>query len=366
MSKLSIAVIVLIVPLVCYAQMAAAADPIASPDGKLLPIVSNESLSLTSLPNPRPVVVRAYFEFHDINGINDEAETFDFSGVLTLKWHDPRQAFDPVVEGANERVFSGGFQFNELSPGWYPQVILLNESGLFQKSGVILRIQSDGTSVLTETLNATAKGEYDMRQFPFDKQRLEASFEVLGFDRDEVLLQVEPDTAGFLPSKVRIPQWIISEAKASVQDHTAIYAGSKGISSVFSTSVDAQRNSFFTVRMIIFPLIFIVLLSFSVFWMDRSSIGDRQSVSFIGILTVVSYQIFMSDLMPHISYGTWIHAFLNISFLTMCSTILVNMAVSTLDKKGEIKRGDDIDRRCRWAFPLAYFGLTMVDILVFF
>ena len=89
-------------------------------------------------------------------------------------------------------------------------MVLVNESGLYQKNGVVLRVRPDGTSTLIETLNAAAEAEFDMSRFPFDGHRLEAVFEVLGFDRDEVLLQVESDAASSLASDVRIPQWTIT------------------------------------------------------------------------------------------------------------------------------------------------------------
>ena len=108
--------------------------------------------------------------------------------------------------GVEEKIFQGSYQFNELATGWYPQVVLINESGLYQKNGVVLRVQPDGTSTLIETLNATAKAEFNMSRFPFDGHRLEAVFAVLGFDRDEVVLHVEADAASAFASDVRIPQ----------------------------------------------------------------------------------------------------------------------------------------------------------------
>ena len=103
-----------------------------------------------------PVVVRASFQVRDINDIDDEAETFEFGGVLKLTWHDERQAFDPAEAGVAEKIYQGAYQFNELSPAWFPQVVLVNESGLFEKHGVILRVQPDGTLTLVETVNAAA------------------------------------------------------------------------------------------------------------------------------------------------------------------------------------------------------------------
>jgi len=129
-------------------------------------------------------------------------------------------------------------------------------------------------------------------------------------------------------------------------------------------SVDVERESFYLKRLVIFPLILIVLLSFSVFWMDKSSLGDRVSVSFIGILTGVTYQIVMSDKLPSISYVTLMHGFLNLSFLIMCATVVINLAVGELDKRGKSELADRLDHHCRWGFPLAYFGLTLVMVWV--
>ncbi len=131
------------------------------------------------------------------------------------------------------------------------------------------------------------------------------------------------------------------------------------MSSAFVVSVDVQRESFYMTRLVVIPLVMIVLLSFSVFWMDRSSLGDRLSVSFIGILTGVAYQLMLSEQLPRISYVTLMHAFLTLSFLTMCATVVINVLVGTLDQRGKVELGDRVDRRCRWIFPFTYFGLIL-------
>ena len=360
MSRLITTAIALVAMLVCCARMAAASTTESKPPQT----ASTEAFLLAPPKQTGPVVVRASFQLYDINEINGGAETFELTGVLTLKWHDPRQAFDPAVVGVDEKIFQGGYQFNELATGWYPQVVLVNESGLYQKSGVVLRVQPDGTSTLIETLNAAAESEIDMSRFPFDEHRFDAVFEVLGFDKDEVLLQLESDATRSLASAVRIPQWTVTGVRMSVRDRAASYAGRRGTSSAFVVSVDVQRRPFYIMRLVIFPLIVIVLLSFSVFWMDRSSLGDRLSVSFIGVLTGVAYLLVTNDQLPRISYVTLMHGFLNLSFLAMCATVVINLVVSVLDKRGKLELGDRIDRGCRWWFPVAYFGLLAVMVAV--
>lgn len=221
----------------------------------------------------------------------------------------------------------------------------------------MLRVQPDGTSTLIQTLIASAKTAFDMRRYPFDTHRLEAIFEVLGFGRDEVLLRVEPAVAGSVTSGAQIPEWTIARVAMSVRDRPAYYAGDSGVFATFVVSVDMRRKPFYSSRLVIIPLIVIVLLSFAVFWMDKSSLGDRISVSFIGILTGVTYQIVVNDHLPKIAYFTLMHGFLNLSFFTMCATVVINLVVAALDQRGEIALADRVDYRCRWAFPAAYFGL---------
>ncbi len=339
---------------VCSAGMAA--GPAGGGASGAPPTSSAVSL-LAPPPHAGPVPVRARFDLYDLNEVNDETETFEFTGALTLEWRDPRLAFDPASAGVEEKIFQGNYQFNELATGWYPQVVLANVSGLYQKTGVVLRVRPDGTSTLIETLNAAAETEFDMQRFPFDGQRLQAVFEVVGFGQDEVVLEVEPGDAAPLAGAVRVPQWTVTGATVSVDGRAASLGERRGMVSALVLTISVQRESWFVRRLVVGPLVIIVLLSFSVFWMDRSSLGDRLSVSFIGILTVVAFQMVMSEQLPRIAYVTLIHAFLNISFLTMCATVVVNLVVGRLDQQGRRELGDRIDRLCRWLFPLAYFGL---------
>ena len=324
-------------------------------------------LSLPTPPEGGPVVVRAGFDLRDINRVDDEAEIFEFDGVLVLEWRDERQAFDPEVEGVEEKLYQGAYQFNELSPSWYPQVVLVNESGLYEKHGVLLRVRPDGSLRLVETVNAAAKTDLELRRYPFDRQRLEAVFEVLGFDESEVVLRPMGEGGASTPAAaVRVPQWKLARVTTSSRSYRASHTGRLGVASTFVVSMDVERQSFFMVRLVMVPLLLIVVLSWSVFWMDQSSVGDRVSVSFIGILTVVSYQIVLSEILPRISYLTLMNGFLNMSFFVMCASVVVNLWVGLLDRRGKTAAGDRIDRRCRWIFPMVYVGLLLfIGLLAF-
>jgi len=310
-------------------------------------------------------VVQAGFQLLNINQIEDQSESFEFSGILTLRWKDVRQAFDPALEGVAEKMYLGDYQSNELSPSWYPEVILRNVAGLFDKAGVALRIRPDGTCLLTQSVNAVAKTRLNLRRYPFDRQLLEAEFMVLGFNNKEVVIEPLPMNE-VDPSSIRIPQWDLMAITTIVRDAPASYLGNADSSSIMVLQMEVHRYAMFIMRLVVMPLFLVVVLSWSVFWMDRASLGDRMSVSFVGLLTVVAYQIVLGDILPHISYVTLINGFLNFSFFIMCGTVVANLIVGTYDRAGNQIAGDRLDKICRWAFPLAYgFLLALALTLAF-
>lgn len=322
-----------------------------------------DELLLVPPPGDGPVEVLLDFTLRDLNEIDDEAETFEFTAVLGLGWDDPRQAFDPDEFGAAEKFYHGDFQFNETAPSWYPQLVLVNESGQFEAQGVVLRVRPDGRCWLTTTVNATAEAELDMRRYPFDRQRLEAAFQVLGHDSRELVLV--PGTIRSAEG-VSIPQWHTEGIDASLRESPVLIHGADAAASQLTIGIEVRRESFFLIRLVVIPLALIVTLSWSVFWMDRSSLADRLNISFVGILTAVAYQIVLGDLIPHVSYFTLIHGFLNLSFFVMCAGAAANLFIWNLDKRGDLAAGDRLDRRFRRFFPLVYLTLNLVMLGVAF
>ena len=314
-------------------------------------------------PGDGPVVVKAAFHLSRINAIDDEAESFEFAGTLVLTWQDPRQAFDPAQAGVREKIYQGDNQSYDVNPAWFPQFVLANECGMSLSNTTALRVRPDGTSVLTTMINASAKTNLSMRRYPFDTQHLQAVFEIPGFLRDEVAIMADHATAS---SDLSIDQWHLKGMEAAAPGPEPHPASAMSAPPTFVVTAVVGRDPFFILRLVGLPLALIVILSWSVFWMDRSSLGDRLSVSFIGILTAVAYQIVVGDLLPHVSYITLMHAFLNFSFILMCASVVINLVVASCDKNGREELGDLIDRRCRLLFPLGYLGSILFAVVAVF
>ena len=161
--------------------------------------------------------------------------------------------------------------------------------------------------------------------------------------------------------EVKIPQWRLPQLSNSVVEYQTTYAdGRIAQVNAFKIQLDVERNPWYTLRLVGLPVAIFVLLSWSVFWMDRSSVGDRMDITFLGILTVVAYQIMFSGTLPKISYVTVLGVFMIISFVTMCASVAVNLRVWVLDNRGLIAEGDRLDRRSRYLFPVVYVSSVVI------
>lgn len=63
---------------------------------------SSEPFQLGLPESDGPVAVEIGFRLRKVTEVNEQTETFEFGGVLMLKWRDDRQAFDAAALGVRE------------------------------------------------------------------------------------------------------------------------------------------------------------------------------------------------------------------------------------------------------------------------
>lgn len=326
--------------------------------------------SATSRPpvTDETFVVDAGFLLFDINEIEESKETVEFEGALVLNWQDPREAFDPDAEGVPEKVFKGSYELAEVYDGWWPQVMLANQSGSFNRQGVVLRIEPDGTVWYVEEFDTSAETPMDLRYFPFDSQTLQLHFKFLGYSRDEVRFEPIEDHSKLLPQQgnaIGNAAWSVVGFDVSAGTDPSAIAGPAitGEGSTLRVDIIAERRSGYLLRVVVLPLALIVALSWVIFWMDRESLSNRMDISFIALLTVVAFQIMVEQALPAIPTFTLMSGFLAINYALVAATILVTLRVDQLDRAGRQAEGDRLDRRCRWIFPLLYFVASPLLLL---
>jgi hypothetical protein len=225
----------------------------------------------------------------------------------------------------------------------------------------------DGMVVYAETFFARVETPMDLRRYPFDRQSLEVFFHPFHYQRDEVVLIPNDALAATWNQNLGIAEWAREAVLMSERPIEIEYFDDRLVTmSEFVVTIQLRRRPLHVLVSLLFPLVVLVCLTWSVFWMDEETISNRINISFIGILSVVAYYFVLLEGVPKASYLTLLDVFMIATFLILAAGAIVNIVVDKLNKGDRVEIGDRVDRVCRWAFPVGYAVVTLVLAFGFF
>ena len=313
-----------------------------------------EGTDLLAMPDRAPFPVTAGLFVEDLRDIDAVTDSFRFRGVVRVAWCDPRQAFDPEVAGVEEKTFFGPDAEKVLATSlWSARGFPVNQVDSFQITERIIRV--DHTGQVTAAINVTVRlsSPFDLRRFPFDTQLLRFHIESFTFNEDQVVFVADNSMTGFAEN-FQIPEWTIADVRTHVES-VDVSRSSKPFSRLVLT-IEIDRQSGFYVWKVMLPLLIIVALSWSVFWMPEEKFGIRVRTTATGILTIVAYQFVAGQALPRLGYLTLMDKIMVGSFVLLGVTVLESYLVSRFPEE-ERDKAFRIDRAARWVFPLAYASM---------
>ena len=160
---------------------------------------------------------------------------------------------------------------------------------------------------------------------------------------------------------IQIPGWKVNE----VDHYTYEYLDDDGMpyQGLYVTINIARQSSYYLFK-IILPIIFILVISWSVFWVRGSQLEAKVNVTIVCLLSLIAYNFIIDEDLPKLAYLTFLDSFILLSyFYTGIATIL---CVTSFVQK--LKSGKDlsiIDKKAQWFGPLSYF-LILFAMLIYF
>ena len=290
-----------------------------------------------------------------------------------------RLAYDPAAYGmaadwqpgdyslAPRQIYQGNFAFAELYAGWWPSIVIPNGVGNRQVTEVALGIWPDGRVLYHDTFFVRAEVPMDLRLFPFDRQSLEIFMHPFLYGVNEVVLVPDERLVRTWDQNMGIADW--SRKTVTMAAREISVAKSDGdaeeISEVVVT-IDIERRPLHFMVSLVFPMVLLVSLTWCVFWMDKESLSSRVNITFIGILSVVAYYFVMIEFIPSVSYLTLMDGFIVATFIILSAGVVLATVLEEITQNGRAELGRQVDRVCRWAFPLTYAVTTAMLSLLFF
>lgn len=293
---------------------------------------------------PTQVGVTAWFA--DISKIDSAAQNFAANLFLLLQWKDPSLAHS----GPAPRTYA-------LDQVWHPPCMVTNAGGDLRNTlPDIVEVSPEGMVSYRQRFVGTFNEALNLWRFPFDSEIFTANFVVPGSHPEDVVLVPDPASiAKGLQGAIgrneilTIPDWKVTRLEAGAVPYRLVpgteLAG-------YNISFAASRLRQHYLLKVILPLLLIVLMSFSVYWIDPTLGASQISVAVTSMLTLIAYRFAIGADTPKLPYLTLMDAFILLGTLLVFLSLVEVMITTRLALGNKVDLARDIDRKCRFIFPL--------------
>jgi neurotransmitter-gated ion-channel len=293
----------------------------------------------------------------DISKIDSAEQSFTAEVAVVLRWHDPRLAHT-----------GSGIVRYPLEQIWHPRVTVVNEtSSVSRKFPDYVEVEPDGTVNYRQRYDGAFTQPLRLRSFPFDRQTFHVQLVAVRYRPNEVTFVPDEDwirnglqRAGGIAPSITLPDWTVEKWETK----PLTYALSPGFEySSYTFEFTASRNVQHYILKVILPLVLIVMMSWSVFWIDPNTSNSQISIAVTSMLTLIAYRFAVDSQLPRLPYMTRLDAFFLVSTLLVFFSLIEVLVTTILDNNQQTERAKKIDRYCRVIFP-AIFVIASIAIFV--
>jgi hypothetical protein len=298
---------------------------------------------------PTPVSVFAWIV--DVESVNSAEQEFHANVFVALRWKDPRLAHP------------GPPAHRDLAEVWHPRLQLMNEDELVRRGfPESVEVDSLGNVIYRQRYTGFFSQPLDLRDFPFDRQTLGLYFISVGYREDEIAFMhfrdILPDGVG-MAARLSLPDWTVRGLAVAPQP---VQVGPGIAVPGFSVLVHVSRNPQHYVWMVLVPLLLIVFMSWTVFWIDPTQSGVQIGVATTSMLTLIAYRLPLASEVPRVPYMTRLDTFMLYATVLVFLSLIQVILTSSLARRGQEARARRIDRVSRGIFPLAYLGTLVLTL----
>jgi hypothetical protein len=131
-------------------------------------------------------------------------------------------------------------------------------------------------------------------------------------------------------------------------------------------SVPVTRRTIFHVTKYFLPLLLIVVVGFSVFWIEPDDLNTQVSIGVTCLLAAIAFQYAESSTLPEVAYLTLADRVYVACYLAIVLTLLESVYAHSVVKKGHHPKAMRIERRSRIVFPLALIAAVGLSVALAF
>ena len=285
-----------------------------------------------------PTVISVGVWLMDVTEIDDVSQRVSADLLVYQSWVDSR------LEGLV------GCRFG-LDQVWSPQLAFLNSGRVFPSVPDRVSVGSGGKVQYVQRYQGSLSFPHRLDDFPFDRHVIRISLVPVEYLDHEVTLAVGEKTTG-REQAFTIPDWSFYTPKAQIG--TLPNPQTRVTASQYNFNLPAERRSNYYVWKIIIPLVLIVAMSWTVFWINPAQFGPQIGMSATSMLTLIAFQFASGNILPRLNYFTVLDEFIISSTIIVFLALIQSLSTSYLVSCNRKVLAMKLDWVCRILFPLSF------------
>ncbi len=286
----------------------------------------------------------------DVDTIDGANQSFIANFAVSAQWQDPRMAKD-----------TDSVRMIDVVDIWRPNLQILNQQKLFKTFPDKVEVSPDGTVTYRQRFWGTLSYPMNLKDFPIDNHSLQIRIVSVGRDAEDVEYSISDDRTG-MADVLTVTDWQVLGWDINIEP---IKIGPKlpvlqGVVFEF----EASRLVNFYIIKVLLPLVMIVFMSLIVLFIDPVHVGPKFSIAITAILTLIAYRFLLGNLLPKISYLTYMDYFLFGSmFLVFAVLVETSIVARLMGAKKEVF-AKELDFWSRWVFVVLFILIVVFSFHV--
>ena len=191
-------------------------------------------------------------------------------------------------------------------------------------------------------------------RFPFDEQRLTYNFKVeneIGF-----ITEVFHNSSEVIETNLtnlKNDEWNI---KDGWNGYGHYYLTEFDIRlPLLSVHFDIERKSNYFFFKIMLPIIFLLIVAWSTFWINPKELESRVTVSIVCLLSLIAYNFVIDNDLPKLGYLTFMDKFVLTTYIFAGIPTLQTILCRHFVDHNKLETAKRIDKECKIYIPLSFF-----------
>jgi len=280
-----------------------------------------------------PLVVNVQFLITDILSVDSVAGSFRMNCDICLDWEDP---------GVCKKDEDGDWDFGvPVEEVWRPNIVILNALDKVENESELLEVQvakATGRPIISQalTFNLEFRAPMDLRDFPFDFQRLPLRFISNIYTKDKMVFscsQTRPKD--IITSGVKLAEYDLRGIWFEEHDFAAAFMQRYTDAAAFdevAMVLEVRRKPEYYITRIMSVIVFVLMMAGGVFFAAPEDFNDRFNLTLTLFLTAVAFHFVVGSELPKISYATRLDKFIGFMYLLLFATAIEHVVVARLSE----------------------------------